>query len=385
MIALHRAAVLLACVVAWPALCVASGGAASARSLAQYGNAMSSPAAGLPGAPPAQPPSPSVAAAREAPFIALLLPLEAPDFAAPAGAVVEGCRAALQSAGNRLALQVLRTDASPAGTLSAYQAAAERGAAVIVGPMTRDTVTALTESRRAAAPTLLLNSPEGEGALPAGYYSFGLSVEQEARLIARAAIAAGHRTVAVVEARSPLARRMSQAFVNEWMALGGGLPDVEDFAQGDNLRLLHKQLLSLHPDVIFLSGDAVEARTVAPYLPRNEPIYAASIVQRPQVAAVTNLDLEGVHIFQMPWLVQPDHPAVMVYPRPETIPDGMQRFYALGIDACRLAQPLARHQEDIDLDGVTGRIRMGSDGVFEREPVASVFHEGLAVPEPGRP
>ena len=330
----------------------------------------------VPAQEPASAPRPA------APFLTLLLPLDAPDFAAPANAVAQGCRASLQVAGNPLGVQIARTDAAPATIVAAYQSAIERGAAVVVGPMTRDAVTALTRNLPAAAPTLTLNAPDGDGALPSGFYSFGLSAEQEARLIARAAHAAGRRHAGIVQARTALARRMAQAFAAQWLSLGGTLPDVQDFAQDASLKTLRQRLAAAKADVIFLAGDAADARLAAPYLPRNLPTYAASVVHTGTASVLNNADLEGVRLFEMPWLVQPDHPAVMVYPRAESIADDLQRFYALGIDACRLATLLARHHEPIELDGVTGHVRMGAGGMLEREPVAAVFRGGAPVPEP---
>jgi outer membrane PBP1 activator LpoA protein len=120
----------------------------------------------------------------------------------------------------------------------------------------------------------------------------------------------------------------------------------------------------------------------APYLPRQVPTYAASVVHTLRPDPASDIDMEGIHVFEMPWLVQPDHPAVMVYPRPDDITGDLQRFYALGIDACRLAPLLARHQEAFEVDGVTGHIRGGPAGMIEREPVPAVFRGGAPVAEP---
>ena len=51
-----------------------------------------------------------------------------------------GCQAALAFAENRQSLQVARTDAQPESILAEYQAAVQRGAAVIVGPLDRKSV-----------------------------------------------------------------------------------------------------------------------------------------------------------------------------------------------------------------------------------------------------
>src|SRR6185436_1102792 len=128
----HRAVagVLLACFAGWTALCCAAGDPASNS--------------GLP----------------ERPFIALLLPLAAPEFAPAAEAVVAGCSAALTSGSEPYVMQVHRTDASPAGIQAAYRSAVERGASAIVGPLTRDAVSALARNVLLGPPTLALNVPD---------------------------------------------------------------------------------------------------------------------------------------------------------------------------------------------------------------------------------
>src|SRR5437879_8552504 len=85
------------------------------------------------------------------PFIGLLLPLNAPEFSRAAEAVRLGCQAALAFAENRQSLQVARTDAQPESILAEYQAAVQRGAAVIVSPLTRSRCTARARARRGPA------------------------------------------------------------------------------------------------------------------------------------------------------------------------------------------------------------------------------------------
>jgi uncharacterized protein len=81
----------------------------------------------------------------------------------------------------------------------------------------------------------------------------------------------------------------------------------------------------------------------------------------------------------MPWLVQPDHAAVMVYPRVDGLPTELQRFYALGIDSCRIAGQLLSGQQTINLDGVTGKISYRGGSSLQREPIQAVFRDGVGV------
>jgi len=82
----------------------------------------------------------------------------------------------------------------------------------------------------------------------------------------------------------------------------------------------------------------------------------------------------------MPWLLQADHPAVMVYPRPiQHLSADHERLYALGIDAFRLIQLLLADKvaDTLPLDGVSGHIKL-SGRIFQRAAVSAVFVQGHA-------
>ena len=84
----------------------------------------------------------------------------------------------------------------------------------------------------------------------------------------------------------------------------------------------------------------------------------------------------------MPWFVQPDHPAVMVYPAaPAAISVEQERLYALGIDAYRLSSLLLQADlKSFSLDGVTGRVALDADRHFTRALGPAGFDSGRAVP-----
>jgi outer membrane PBP1 activator LpoA protein len=99
------------------------------------------------------------------------------------------------------------------------------------------------------------------------------------------------------------------------------------------------------------------------------------------VDALANYDLDGVRFLDMPWLLQPDHPAVISYARPDAQRAGLdqERFYALGIDAYRLVQELLRPFEIMEpLDGVTGTIALNNAHQFIRTLVPAQFSQGTA-------
>lgn len=360
---------------------------------------------------PALPAFTGMAPAR--PMISLLLPLNAPAFSAPALAVQKGCEAALAPSAAAIPLDIARTNADPADIAAAWTAAAERGAGVIVGPLTRNAVTALAASlsssplgrsafpasstgRTIARPpvTLTLNAPEDAASLPPRFYTFGLVIEQEARAVARMAWSDGRRSAYVVQANNPLARRSGQAFAAEWLALGGRIAEADDLDPA-NLVQLKTRLARAEAeggDMIFLGADAAEARQARPYLNNQIPVYATSQVNDGRQDAGANVDLAGIRFVDMPWMLQPDHPAVMVYPRPDYPSPELQRFYALGVDACRIAGQMLDPSQPrrIDIDGVTGRLNLlltpGAAGsAVSREPILAVFSDPSTSAPPPAP
>ena len=314
------------------------------------------------------------------PFIGLLLPLNAPDFSRAAEAVRLGCQAALARSEKPQPLQVVRTDAQASSILFEYEAAVQRGAGVMVGPLTRSGVTALATAGHITVVTLALNVAEGDSPLPPRLYSFGLSAEYEARAVARTAFARGMRESVIVEASSLLAKRVARAFADEWFSLGGKISDVREFGPRGDLVDMRRGLADSQAQLTFLAAEAEQARTVRPYLNNQIPVFATSQVNDGRNDPLVNGDLNGIRFVDMPWLVQPDHAAVMIYPRLEGLSTELQRFYALGIDSCRIAGQLLSGQQTINLDGVTGRISYRGGSVLQREPIQAVFRDGVGVP-----
>jgi hypothetical protein len=315
----------------------------------------------------------------EAPFIGLLLPLNAPEFSRAAEAVRLGCQAALAFLDKRQPLQVVRTDAQASSIIAEYEAAVQRGAAVMVGPLTRSGVTALATAGHVTVVTLALNVADGDSPLPPRLYTFGLSAESEARTVARTAFARGLRDGVVVEASTLLAKRVARAFADEWFSLGGKISDVREFGPRGDLVDMRRGLADSQAQLIFLAAEADQARTVRPYLNNQIPVFATSQINDGKNDPLVNGDLNGIRFVDMPWLVQPDHAAVMIYPRLEGLSTELQRFYALGIDSCRIAGQLLGGQQTINLDGVTGKIAYRGGSSLQREPVQAVFRDGVGV------
>jgi outer membrane PBP1 activator LpoA protein len=321
--------------------------------------------------------------------VALLLPGAATPFARAAEAVRLGFFAAHAVANANMAIQLIEIDDNIGQLRNALAAAQKRGARMVVGPLTRTLVNALGDGRVVAPlPVLALNLPESDAAVPPESLAFGLAVETEARQVVRVALrdlpppatapAAGRFLILAGE--SPLDRRMATAFRDALREQGERVAQIDVRVGYAFLQSLGEQLATLKVDAVFCALDARETAFVRPRLPRELALYATSQVNLGGAeAALLAPDLDGVKFIDMPWLIEPEHAAVMVYPRPEVALSGeLQRLYALGIDAYRVMLEWLAGRRDFELDGVTGRLRIDRNRSprVERWPSLAVFRSG---------
>jgi outer membrane PBP1 activator LpoA protein len=247
----------------------------------------------------------------------------------------------------------------------------------VAGPLTRGGVAALAANAELMTPTLALNTLEGTRS--DRLYFFGLPSEAEARQSAQRATAAGLLSASIVSTNTPLSKRLAQAFADEWQRAGGILRG-EIVYTGDPAPL--KELSDEPGNSVFLAAEADKARLLRPYITATIPVYATSQVFAGNSRTLTNYDLSDVRFVDMPWMLQPDHAAVMIYPRSAMpLPPELDRLYALGIDAYRLVQLLLEQDMTklLPLDGVTGKVSL-SGHLFQREATLATMRLGLGVP-----
>ena len=344
-----------------------------------------------------------------APHIALLLPLKSPDFAHAAEIVQQGFIAAA-GVQQGLPLRVYASRNEGKEVIALYRQAIANGALAVAGPLTRDGVAILAAYPDITIPTLALNAPLLPGSSNQLYF-FGLPAEMEARQIAQLAIAANLHDATILTTGSALSKRLAAAFAEEWKNQGGNVTAEilfnEDFpalgklpvapwpegtepqpvsavsATGEPIPNARPLPPPIAPgNMLFLATDHDEARRIRPYLNPTLPVYATSLMFNGNTGKqCANYDLNEVQFVDMPWLLQPDHPAVMIYPHTAApLAPEDERLYALGIDAYRLVHILLNRQSDsaLPLDGVTGQISL-SRQQFLREPLPAFFRQGLGL------
>ena len=338
-----------------------------------------------PPAPPAPkpPPAPVAVPTPGGPDIALVLPLNAPAYARAAEAVRTGFLAAAEAAGQSARCVVVPH--SEDGVIAAFDAARDRGAHVIVGPLVRDDLKTLAIAGGNWPTTLALNQLDDGTPLPPNTYTLALSVESDARALAQRALHDGARAMAVVEGDAAIMHRLAVAFTSDWVAGGAAPPTaiVLDASPG-SLADLRKAFGRNPPDAVLLALDGERTALVKPYI-GSVPAYASGLLFE-RTGALTSHDIDGLRVADIPWLLTPDAPELAALPRREFANAALTRLYALGLDAFRVAQALAQGPpERLELDGAIGHLVLGADRQFERTPLIGVYRDGtLSVPEPTR-
>jgi len=307
--------------------------------------------------------------------IGLVLPLQSSLYGRAAEAVKAGFLAAANAAGSADRVRVFGHGDD--AVLPAFMAAAEGGAALIVGPLTRDDLKTVLAFAPARPRMLALNQPDDGSPLPAEAYALTLSLESDAALLARQAREDGMRTVATVASDTPLQNRFKAAFASAWERSGGALGRGYRFdANPDVLAVLRRELAVRAADATLLCVGPDNAALAKSFLPPG-PVYASSQIADGLPAQMLR-DLEGVRYVEIPWLADPDDPAFARLPRQRMGDPVLDRLYALGLDAFTIAELLAgpAPPSRVELDGATGHLSLTSGRFFAREGKLMVIRGG---------
>ncbi|GAC1459795.1 MAG: hypothetical protein PVSMB6_19600 [Steroidobacteraceae bacterium] len=390
----------------------AEQGAERARLSAQLAREQAS---GRTAAPLPAPAGPAAGASEREPHIALLLPVTG-RAAGAAISVREGFMTAFYQApaAQRVAVRVYDT-----GTMSvadAAEAANRAGAEFIVGPLTREEVSAAADIPGRHVPMLALNFLPPEHPPPPQFFQYALSPEDEARLVAQRVLQ-DHpaRGVALVPAGDWGARVLS-AFRQELTAGGGDLIGSEtiDTARTDfsspitavlrindstsrarRLEAVLGSKLVFEPrrraDIgfIFAPAQANTERLLRPQLrfhfAGDIATYATSDAFEPDPRA--NEDLEGLMFPDMPWMLGGDLADAVRSAAHDAWPSGgphRGRLFAFGFDAYRLAVALRRGgvAGNTSIEGLTGRLTLDAERRVRRELGWAQLHNGELRPLP---
>ena len=332
--------------------------------------------------------------------VAAVLPSLSGPFKWASAAVIAGLKAAHARDSGPVTIEIVDADdqllETASGLTDVYTELASRKVALVIGPLTRNSVNALTAGGRLPITTITLNQPDPDHAIVGNMIVFGLAADGEAAQIARssyddAAIRFPSRRplkAAVVNNTTVQGKRAASAFIQTWQSLGG---EISKSIETDSKGLgQDRAVTSTGADVLFVAVAPESLKGLRQAASPETMIYGTSQLNGFVVGSTTprTNDLNGIRIVDMPWQVQPDNLAVMAYPRAATVQASLeqQRLYALGIDTYRIMRELIAQRPKFELDGVTGRLRLdlAQSQRIERSGLIAEFRRGQAVPFEGR-
>lgn len=345
--------------------------------------------------------------------VALLLPLTG-AAASQAATVRDGFQSAFDElpSATRPDLQIYDTGAQPAS--AAIAAAHAAGSTFIVGPLTREDVSAVAALGSQSIPVLALNYLPGDRQGPSELYQFALSPENEARLVARRLIADGHHRGIVLVPRGEWGDRVLDAFSRELAADGGSVISQAEYDSSENdygyqlqsiLRVSdaearHQRLqsvlgtkLNFEPrhrgdiEFIFLITErANNARLMVPQLKffyaGDIPTYAISTAYEPD-SVDANRDIDGLIYPDMPWMVSDDGSIDAIRSAVGQAWEGKtawrSRLFAFGYDACQLMVAMSgarRNPAEIQVSGLTGQLHFDAKDRVQRDLIWVQIRDG---------
>jgi len=319
--------------------------------------------------------------------VVLLLPVSGP--LASAGSAVRDGFLAVQPAA-----QVYDTLGTPDGTVEAARRAAAEGAALLVGPLRKEDAVALAVNGGVNLPVLALNYLDPSTPVPAGFWQFGLSADDEAIAAAEDASARGLRRAIAFVPSGDWGTHLLAAFRERFTALGGTVVDAAQYASGtQDFSAPIKSMLKIDAsdarynsvtatlgfkpefeqrrrddvDFVFLGARAAQARLIAPqfryWRAERLPIYATSSIND----GTPDMDLAGMRFCDVPALLATPDGGSTSAPSPSSAAPDIQRLNALGRDAAQLAAGLQDNRlgAETSLNGATGTLVV-ENGVVHR-------------------
>ncbi|WP_160174085.1 penicillin-binding protein activator [Endozoicomonas montiporae] len=322
--------------------------------------------------------------------------------------------------------EVLFFDTYKADIVQLAEQARDSGAELIVGPLDKSNVIRLKQSPPEGVTILALNYADtgsednptqpAKGPSTDGFYQFGLSTEDEARLAAQRGILDGHRRALIFTSNASWSQRAVESFTNEWKKLEGEVAGISQFDNkteysklaGEALlvnnsqqrarqisRLLRQQI-GFEPrrrqdiDMIFMATSPEEARQIKPALAYqyagNVPAYATSNAYSGQTNRSRDQDLNFLRVPIMPWNA-PGKSSSLKQSITGTWPTARGQYgslFALGADSYNLHPRLQqlRSLSGSRIDGLTGWLSIDDHGRVSRELSWQIFRNGQLTPLP---
>lgn len=315
--------------------------------------------------------------------LAVLLPFTGTLSAAGAG-VRDGFLAAYYAeTRQRPVVKFYDSQGTAAGAQSAATKAIAEGAQMIVGPLAREEVGALTPELLGRVPMIALN--RGSRPPPPGSTGFALLPDDEGRAAAVRLLDRKLASVLVFSNRSDHAQRAVAALRDALRKRGGDV--VSEIFVSDDTVDLGSQLSGLStgtplPQAVFLALDASQAKTVVAQL------QSGSLAGLPKSSTSQILgggrrgpELDGIEYPELPWLLGQGGTLADPASLSKSLSSARgasQRLFAFGADAWKLAAYFERLYDDPShtVQGTTGLLRIDVTGPVQRTTSWAVLSGG---------
>ena len=278
------------------------------------------------------------------------------------------------------------TAGSADGARSAASKAIAEGAQMIVGPLTRDEVNAVSNQTDITVPVLFLN--RGQNPPAPGNLSFALSPDEEGWISADRFANRNQMSVIIFTQRDDTAQRTVAAFKDQYKIRGGQVIS-EQFIEGEAVDLPAKITALVaangaNASAIYIALKAPQARALMTQLKTSSlagaPKLSASLILNGASASLDGV-LDGIEMPELPWLLNQFNGLPNADSVAKTMPSTRgpaQRLFAFGADAWQLSAYLDRLQKDAGfmLAGATGNLRVDSLGNVQHDPSWGVFSGG---------
>jgi len=284
----------------------------------------------------------------------------------------------------------------------------EQKSALIIGPLDKKSLNQLTHIEQLNTKTLALNYLDDSEQQIENLFQFGLAPETETKQIAQKLNQKNLKKVGVIAPESNWGFRLHDSFYQNLNLENGTLIESAFYsnqaslsetvakllatdtskARAKKIRTITKTRFEFQPrrrkdiNAILMIAKPKTAKQINPlfsyHYADSIPIFSTSQVHTKD----NNNDLEGIEFIEMPWMLSST--IDIKNQLHEIIPESSQkytRFYALGVDAFKLAPRLTLLKEvsDSQINGQTGTLSMNSYGHISRDMEWAKFRKGKTI------
>ncbi len=327
--------------------------------------------------------------------IAVLLPRSGP-YARAAATIRDGLMAAWYADPGENRPSIRFYDSSnPEQVWPLLNQAADEGASIVIGPLAKPAVEQLARAGSLPLPVLALNQVSTDSIPPQGLYQYSLSPEDEARQVAVWAAWQGYSQPALLYPATPLGKRMADAFITTWRALGGTeirsrdydpasgdystpvaelvmagvrkaqlerLKEAREKARAEGRKDVDYELPPRGIDFVFAIGNNRQMRQIRPMIQfhyaEDLPVFTTSRAWRGRLDHDESFDLAGLMLPEMPWMLEDSSDDPLSRSTLEASLPPRERKYLrlvpMGVDAYQVL-PLLRSLESSEAEPFPGR------------------------------